>query len=226
MNEEIAIVEDEEDILELIAVTLKKAGFRAKKFTTGEEFMKHLDKNLPDLVILDLMLPDIDGLDICKYIRQNPDTHNLPIIILTVKRDEMDKVLGLELGADDYMTKPFSPRELVARIKAVLRRKEATPEGEEIKIKDILKIIPQKYQAFVRGNKVELTATEFRLLLTLAKNRGKVFNRDSLIDRLWGGEKIVVDRTIDVHIKHLREKLGVAAYLIKSIRGAGYKLEE
>lgn len=226
MNEEIAIIEDEQDILELIAVTMKKAGFHAKKFSMGRDFLNYLDKNIPDLLILDLMLPDMDGLDICKNIRQNPKTHPLPVIILTVKGDEMDKVIGLELGADDYITKPFSPRELIARVKAVLRRKGYPRKTEEeIKIGDILKINPQNYEVFVSEKKIELTVTEFKLLLILAENRGKVFNRDGLIDRLWGGEKIVVDRTIDVHVKHLREKLGEAAYLIKSIRGVGYKLE-
>jgi DNA-binding response OmpR family regulator len=225
MREEIAIIEDEKDILDLIALTLEKAGFYAKKFATGGEFISYLNKNVPDLVILDLMLPDIDGLDICKNIRQNPKTHFLPIIMLTVKGDEMDKVLGLELGADDYMTKPFSPRELVARIKAVLRRKEAAADVKEIKIDNVIRIDAQKYEIYVHDRKIELTATEFRLLVILAENRRRVFSRDELIDRLWGGEKFVTDRTIDVHIKSLRDKLGAAGELVKSVRGVGYKLE-
>jgi DNA-binding response OmpR family regulator len=225
MREEIAIIEDEKDILDLVALTLEKAGFYAKKFATGGEFMSYLNENVPDLVILDLMLPDIDGLDICKNIRQNPKTHFLPIIMLTVKGDEMDKVLGLELGADDYMTKPFSPRELVARVKAVLRRKEAAAEVKEIKIDNVLRIDPQKYEIYVHDRKIELTATEFRLLVILAENRRRVFSRDELINRLWGGEKFVIDRTIDVHIKSLRDKLGAAGKLVKSVRGVGYKLE-
>jgi DNA-binding response OmpR family regulator len=225
MKEEIAIIEDEKDILNLIALTLEKAGFYAKKFATGGEFISYLNKNVPDLVILDLMLPDIDGLDICKNIRQNPKTHFLPIIMLTVKGDEMDKVLGLELGADDYMTKPFSPRELVARIKAVLRRKEAAADVKEIKIDNVIRIDAQKYEIYVHDRKIELTATEFRLLVILAENRRRVFSRDELIDRLWGGEKFVTDRTIDVHIKSLRDKLGAAGELVKSVRGVGYKLE-
>ncbi len=225
MKEEIAIVEDEKDILDLIALTIEKAGFYAKKFAIGEDFLSYLNKNVPDLVILDLMLPDMDGLDICKNIRQNPKTHFLPIIMLTVKGDEMDKVVGLELGADDYMTKPFSPRELVARVKAVLRRKEAAAEVKEVRINDVLRVDPQKYEIYVYDRKIELTATEFRLLLILAENRRRVFTRDELIDRLWGGEKIVTDRTIDVHVKSLRDKLGKAGDLVKSIRGVGYKLE-
>jgi DNA-binding response OmpR family regulator len=225
MKEEIAIVEDEKDILDLIALTIEKAGFYAKKFATGGGFLSYLTKNIPDLVILDLMLPDMDGLDICKHIRQNPKTHFIPIIMLTVKGDEMDKVVGLELGADDYMTKPFSPRELVARVKAVLRRKEATAEVKEVRIDEVLRIDPQKYEIYVYDRKIELTTTEFRLLLILAENRRRVFTRDELIDRLWGGEKIVTDRTIDVHVKSLRDKLGKAGGLIKSVRGVGYKLE-
>jgi DNA-binding response OmpR family regulator len=225
MREEIAIIEDEKDILDLIALTLEKAGFYAKKFATGGEFISYLNKNVPDLVILDLMLPDIDGLDICKNIRQNPKTHFLPLIMLTVKGDEMDKVLGLELGADDYMTKPFSPRELVARVKAVLRRKEAVADVKEIKIDNVLRIDAQKYETYVHDRKIELTATEFRLLVILAEDRRRVFSRDELIDRLWGGEKFVTDRTIDVHIKSLRDKLGAAGELVKSVRGVGYKLE-
>jgi DNA-binding response OmpR family regulator len=226
MKEEIAIIEDEKDILDLVALTMEKAGFYAKKFATGGEFISYLNKNVPDLVILDLMLPDIDGLDICKNIRQNPKTHFLPIIMLTVKGDEMDKVLGLELGADDYMTKPFSPRELVARVKAVLRRKEAAAaDVKEIKIDNVLRIDAQKYEIYVHDRKIELTATEFRLLVILAENRRRVFSRDELIDRLWGGEKFVTDRTIDVHIKSLRDKLGAAGELVKSVRGVGYKLE-
>jgi two-component system alkaline phosphatase synthesis response regulator PhoP len=225
MREEIAIIEDEKDILDLVALTLEKAGFYAKKFATGGEFMSYLNKNVPDLVILDLMLPDIDGLDICKNIRQNAKTRFLPLIMLTVKGDEMDKVLGLELGADDYMTKPFSPRELVARVKAVLRRKEKVADVQEIKIDNVLRIDPQKYEIYVYDRKIELTATEFRLLVILAENRRRVFSRDELIDRLWRGEKFVTDRTIDVHIKSLRDKLRAAGELVKSVRGVGYKLE-
>jgi DNA-binding response OmpR family regulator len=225
MKEEVAIVEDEKDILNLIALTIDKAGFYAKRFATGGDFLSYLNKNIPDLVILDLMLPDMDGLDICKNIRQNPKTHFLPIIMLTVKGDEMDKVVGLELGADDYMTKPFSPRELVARVKAVLRRKEAKEEVKEVRIGDILRIDQQRYEIYVYDRKIELTATEFRLLLILAEHRRRVFTRDELIDRLWGGEKFVTERTIDVHVKSLRDKLGKAGDLVKSVRGVGYKLE-
>jgi len=226
MNKTIAIVEDDLDILKLIAITMEKSGFKAEKFSTGKDFLDYVGKKLPDLVILDLMLPDMDGLEICKYMRQNPKTRILPILILTAKGEEVDKVVGLELGADDYVTKPFSLRELVARVKAILRRKEAPIEKREITIGEILKIEPIKYEVFLRDNKIELTTTEFKLLLILAENKDRVFSREELLDRLWGREKIVVDRTIDVHVKKLRDKLGVAGKFIKSIRGIGYKLEE
>ncbi|MEN3037759.1 MAG: response regulator transcription factor [Candidatus Kryptonium sp.] len=222
----IAIVEDDKDILELIALHVQKAGFKAKKFTDGESFLRYLSTDVPDLLILDLMLPDIDGLELCKTLRNSPATSKLPIIILTAKIDETDKIVGLELGADDYVTKPFSPRELIARVKAILRR--TSQEGakiEIIKIGDLLTIDVNKMEVFVEGEKVELTLTEFKLLKHLAEKPGWVFSRERLLSAVWGSEKSVLDRTIDVHIKKLRDKLGKAGKLIKSIRGLGYKIE-
>lgn len=226
MEKVIAIVDDEEDICELVSVNLKKSGFLTKEYHNGKSFLNSLSKSVPDLVILDLMMPEVDGIEVCKQVKKDPRYASLPVIMLTAKTDEADKILGLELGADDYMTKPFSPRELVARIKAVLRRqagKEETPERTTV---DSIVIDPKKHEVTVKGKKVTLTATEFKILQILSEKRGWVLSREQILDKLWGSEKVVVDRTIDVHIKHLREKLGSAGKLISNIRGVGYKMEE
>ena len=227
MNELIAVVDDEPDILELVTVHLKKNRFRVREFSDAESFYRFLQSGVPDLVILDLMLPDADGFEVCKHLRRNEKLAAIPIIMLTAKAAETDKVLGLELGADDYVTKPFSPGELVARVKAVLRRKESHKEDvERIDLAGMLSLDLQRHEVSVKDKKVELTSTEFRILQLLASKKGWVFSREKVLDYLWGSEKTVVDRTVDVHIKHLREKLGPAAKLIKNIRGVGYKLEE
>ena len=171
------------------------------------------------------MLPDDDGFEVCKRIRNNDTLKDTPIIMLTAKSDVMDKILGLELGADDYLTKPFSPRELVARVKAILRRNTTNIDTKIIKVNDILIIDIDRMSVSVKGKKIDLTGTEFKILQLLASRESWVFSRDQLLNHLWGNEKIVIDRTIDVHINHLREKLGVAGKLIKNIRGIGYKLE-
>jgi DNA-binding response OmpR family regulator len=220
------ILEDEADIANLIVINLKKAGFRTKEFANADSFLKFLKEEIPDLLILDLMLPDIDGLEVCKYLRQDKKYSQIPIIILTAKAEEFDKVIGLELGADDYMTKPFSPRELVARVKSVLRREERIIKSNIIKIGDILTIDAQKYEVFADNIKVELTITEFKLLTLLLERRGWVYSRNQILDHLDPQDKGVMDRTVDVHIKNLREKLGEAGKLIKNVRGIGYKFEE
>jgi two-component system phosphate regulon response regulator PhoB/two-component system alkaline phosphatase synthesis response regulator PhoP len=226
MSKLIAIIDDEPDIRELVSLHLKRAGFEAKTFEKADDFWRFLHLSKPDLIVLDLMLPDADGLDVCKLLRKNDSYSSIPIIMLTAKGEETDRVLGLELGADDYVTKPFSPRELVARVKAVLRR-EIKPEGGEIQnIAGIIRIDPGKHEVKLKGEVIDLTSTEFRILHLLASKKGWVFSRDQILDHLWGQEKAVLDRTIDVHIKHLREKLGEAAHLIKNVRGVGYKLEE
>jgi DNA-binding response OmpR family regulator len=226
MNELIAIVDDEPDIVELIALHLKKNRFRVREFLDAESFYRALRSETPDLIVLDLMLPDADGFEICKYVRKQTNLSSVPIIMLTARSEEADKVLGLELGADDYVTKPFSPGELVARVKAVLRRLEQKPpEEEKIEIGNVLSLDLQKYEVSAEGRRVDLTSTEFRILQLLASKSGWVFSRDKILDYLWGNEKTVVDRTVDVHIKHLREKLGATGKLIKNIRGVGYKLE-
>ncbi len=222
----VAIVEDEEDILELVSLHLIKAGFNTEKFLNGKDFLKYLEDQVPDFVVLDLMLPDSDGIEICKFMRTSEKFKSIPILILTARTSEADVILGLELGADDYLKKPFSPRELVARVKAIMRRGKLQEEYKYIKIGNILKIDPQKHEVIVQDKKIDLTATEFKILKALAEKKGWVFSREKLLEILWGDEKIVVERTIDVHIRHLREKLGPAGNFIKNIRGVGYKIEE
>jgi DNA-binding response OmpR family regulator len=225
MAELVAVVDDEPDIVELVSINLEKAGYEVVKFGDAEGFFKSLGKRLPDIVLLDLMLPDMDGLEICKSLRSDDRWASLPVIMLTARSDETDKVLGLELGADDYVTKPFSPRELVARVKAVLRRKTADTGTRKVRIGGMLMIDSDRYEVRVRGRKIELTPTEFRILRFMGSNRGRVFSREQILDHLWGHEKAVIDRTVDVHIRNLREKLGKAASLIKNVRGVGYKIE-
>jgi two-component system phosphate regulon response regulator PhoB/two-component system alkaline phosphatase synthesis response regulator PhoP len=221
----IAIIEDEEDIRELLADYLQKAGFEVSKFEDGSSFLKFLEKEKPDLIILDLMLPDMDGKEICRYLRSDSYLSSILIMMLTAKGSEEEKVQGLELGADDYVTKPFSLKEVLARVKALLRR--AIPNTEaRIKIGNILWIDPQTHKVYVNENDIELTSTEFKILQILASKKGMVFTREKLLDALWGNEKIVTERSIDVHIKKLRDKLKEAGCLIKTIRGVGYKLED
>jgi len=219
------IVDDEIDILELISLHLTKSGFKVKTFEDGNSLFKHIKSTVPDMFILDLMLPDYDGFEICKYLKKDDKFSTIPVIMLTAKSDEMDKILGLELGADDYVTKPFSPRELVARVKAVLRREEKVVNSNRIKISDILEIDLHKYDVHVEGVKVDLTSTEFKILRLLSERKGWVYEREQILDYLGVQEKGVLDRTVDVHIKNLREKLGKAGKFIKNIRGVGYKLE-
>jgi DNA-binding response OmpR family regulator len=222
----IAVVDDDPDILELVSVHLKKAGMKVRAFPDAGPFYSFLHQDTPDLVILDLMLPDADGIDICKSLRQEERSSAVPIIMLTARADELDRVLGLEIGADDYITKPFSPKELVARVKAVLRRSRPRERKmEKVEIGGVLTIDLQRHEVVAGGAKVELTAVEFRILQFLASKKGWVFSRDTILDSLWGHDKIVSDRTVDVHVRHLREKLGPAAPLIKNVRGVGYKLE-
>ena len=226
MNYRVAIVEDEADIANLVSSHLEKQGFKVESHLTAASFLKSLPKHKPDLILLDLMLPDSDGLEICKLMKKNEEWQAIPVIILTAKGEETDKIVGLELGADDYVTKPFSLKELTARIRAVLRRQTAEPASKKIEIGRALVIDLTKHQVSYKGNLIDLTSTEFNILSLLASRKGWVFTRDQVLDKLWGQDKIVLDRTIDVHIKNLREKLGEASRYIKNIRGVGYKLEE
>jgi two-component system phosphate regulon response regulator PhoB/two-component system alkaline phosphatase synthesis response regulator PhoP len=221
----IAIVEDEPDIAELISLHLQKAGFEVAAFPNAQSFLSFIHERVPNLLILDLMLPDIDGFEVCKLLKRSAEFASIPVIMLTARSEEIDRILGLELGADDYVTKPFSPRELVARVKAVLRRQERAVAEKKIAIGDILVINLAKYEVTVAREKVELTTTEFRILQLLSSKPGWVFTRDQILEHLWGHDKIVVDRTVDVHIRNLRVKLGKAAGFVKNVRGIGYRLE-
>ncbi len=223
----IAVVDDEEDILELIRVNLEKSGFRVQTFLKAKPLFDFLTDHQPDLILLDLMLPDFDGMEVCKALRKDSRWLNIPILMLTAKGDESDVVLGLEVGADDYVIKPFSPKELAARIRAVLRRSLVKKPGEinEVIIGDILKIDLNRFEVFVEGEPIHLTRTELTILKTMAEKPGWVYSREKLLARLWGDEKFVIDRTIDVHIKNLRDKLGEAGKWIQNVRGVGYKLE-
>jgi len=224
MNELVAIVEDEDDIRALVAAALKKERFRVREHPDGRGFLASLAADRPNLVVLDVMLPDTDGFEICRRMRADRSFSSIPVIILTARAEEHDRILGLELGADDYVVKPFSPKELAARVKAVLRR--ASPEAARARIDagDGLVIDTDTVEAFVGDERLELTQAEFRILQLLASRVGWVFSREKILDHLWGNEKNVTDRSVDVHVKHLRDKLGDQGGRIVNVRGIGYKL--
>ena len=226
MSRLIAVVDDEPDILELVALHLKKAGFSVRTFPDAGRFQKSLAGTVPDLVVLDLMLPDADGLDVCSDLKKDSRTAHVPVMMLTARGEELDRVLGLEIGADDYITKPFSPKELVARVKAVLRRHQEPEARDTVELADGVVIDVNRYEVTVNGRKVDVTTTEFKLLGILAERRGWVFSRDEILSRLWGDEKAVIDRTVDVHVTNLRKKLGKAGRIIENVRGVGYKLRD
>jgi DNA-binding response OmpR family regulator len=218
----VVVIEDDQAIRELVVFNLEKEQYIAVGFGEGIPAEDYLMKNSADLVVLDLMLPDIDGLEICKDLKKNDRTKNIPIIMLTAKGEETDRVLGLELGADDYIVKPFSPKELIARIRAVLRRINARA-GSAVLSRHGISLDASKFAVEYNGRAVALTATEFKVLETLIRSPGRVFTRHMLLETL---SKLVVDRNIDVHITALRKKLGDGGRHIKTIRGIGYKLEE
>ena len=222
-SDTILAVDDEVHILELISFNLKAAGYHVVTALTGEEALKRCEVERPSLVLLDIMLPGIDGLEVCRRLKGDRMTSNIPIIMLTARGDEVDKILGLELGADDYITKPFSVRELAARVKSLLRRVAPPQESEPQTLRsgDIM-IDITNYEAFKGGEKLSLTLKEFELLKVLVLSRGKVLTRDFLLDRIWGYEYYGETRTVDVHIRHLRQKLGEEPY-IETVRGVGYR---
>lgn len=225
----ILVVDDEADLVELVSYNLKKEGFAVDTASDGETALSKVKKGKYDLIILDLMLPGIQGIELCRTLRAGMKTSGIPIIMLTARSEEVDKILGLEMGADDYMTKPFSPRELVARVKAVLRRFTEKPVIEKIiKIGDI-EIDRERYTVTIRGKSVKLSATEFKLLLFLAERRGKVFSRDQLLDAVWRDEAFVEQRTVDVHVRRLRANIEAdpaEPRYIKTMRGIGYLFNE
>ncbi|HDP95228.1 MAG TPA: response regulator transcription factor [Candidatus Aminicenantes bacterium] len=223
----IAAIEDEPDIQELIRVHLEKAGFTVKSFSAALPFFHYLQEERPDLVLLDLMLPDISGIEICKKIKSNRRWEDIPILMLTAKSEEDDIVRGLDLGADDYMVKPFSTKELTARVRSVLRRSlsETGGSASRITVNDRFSIDLNRHEVIAGKDRIQLTRTEFIILSVLAERPGWVFSREKLLSRLWGDEKFVIDRTIDVHIKNMRDKLGKYGDMIQNVRGVGYKIE-
>jgi len=227
MKEKILIVEDEKDIVKMLDYNLKKEGFRTLSVHDGEDALDAVSREHPDIIILDLMLPGMDGLEVCKRLKNDTKTASIPIIMLTAKSQESDKVVGLELGADDYVTKPFSPRELIARIKAVLRRmKEKDKLPEVLKIGD-LTIDFSKISVAIKGKAIELTAKEFELLKTLINAKGRVLSRDYLLDTIWGFDHAmeIQTRTVDVHIRTLRKKLKSESKRILTVKNYGYRFE-
>jgi two-component system alkaline phosphatase synthesis response regulator PhoP len=226
-KEHILVVEDEEDILELLRYNLAKEGFRVTGALSGEEAVRAARSTPPDLIVLDLMLPGMDGLTVCRELKMDAKTRDVPIVMLTAKGEEVDIVAGLELGADDYVTKPFSPRVLLARIRAVLRRRrvEATPVSDSLVLHD-LAIHPGRHEVLVQGRPMDLTATEFRLLHFLARRPGWVFTRAQIVQGVQGEDYSVSDRAVDVQIVGLRKKLGPAGKYIETVRGVGYRLKE
>jgi len=221
----ILVVDDEPDLLDLVLYNLKKEGFQVDSATDGEKALGAIRKGNYDLLILDLMLPGIQGMELCRILRNDPQTSELPIIMLTAKGEEVDRILGLEMGADDYMAKPFSPRELVARVKAVLRRSREKPIGQKILKIGPIEIDRERYLVSVKSKPIKLSATEFKLLLFLAERRGKVFSRDQLLDAIWRDEAFVEPRTVDVHIRRLRSSIEedpAQPRYIKTMRGIGY----
>jgi two-component system phosphate regulon response regulator PhoB len=226
MKAKILAADDEPDALELIEVNLKGAGYEVITAADGQEALQKARNLMPDLILLDIMLPEMDGLEVCKALRRDAATARLPIIMLTARTAEIDRVLGLELGADDYITKPFSPRELVLRVKNLLKRAAAEPAGpERIQFGDLV-IDPSRHRVTYQGKPLALTATEFKLVTVLAGRRGRVQSREQLLKDVWGYNSLIDTRTIDTHMRRLRDKLGGAAKYLDTVRGIGYRFNE
>jgi phosphate regulon transcriptional regulator PhoB len=230
-GQKILVVEDEPDISKLVSYNLAQERFKVLTAEDGEQALKVIQREKPNLVVLDLMLPGLSGMEVCKILRDRPETAKLPILMLTAKASETDRVVGLEMGADDYLAKPFSPREMVARVRAILRRANNAAHAEAPPAYDRggLKIDFTTYDVFVRGRTVKLTLKEFELLRFLVQNPNRVLSRDQLLDRVWGGETFVTPRTVDVHIRRLRkaiEKDDSKPKWILTLRGVGYKFDE
>src|SRR5947207_12747399 len=222
----ILVVDDEPDAVELVEFNLKSAGYEVVTAADGSEALKKARSHSPDLIVLDLMLPEVDGVEVCKILRRDPATSGIRVIMLTAKAAEVDRVLGLELGADDYVTKPFSPRELILRVKRLLRSNEVAAEKtDRIEWKELSVDIP-RHQATVKGKPIDLTAPEFKLLTILAQRRGRVQSRDQLLQDVWEYDNLIDTRTVDTHMRRLREKLGVASKYLDTVRGVGYRFIE
>lgn len=223
-SKSILVAEDEADVLALVSSNLKNAGFNVLQAEDGAKALEQARHALPALIILDLMLPVLSGLEVCKLLKGDPATKSIPIIMLTAKAEEIDRIVGLELGADDYITKPFSPRELVLRVKSVIRRVSSPAEPNETLRVGEIRLDRVRYEVLVHGKPVEFTATEFNLLALLIERRGRVQSRDTLLNDVWGYESLIDTRTVDTHIRRVREKLGTAADCIETIRGFGYRI--
>ena len=221
----VLIVEDERDVVDPLALNLRKAGFSISMAMDGAAGLQKARSEKPAFIILDLMLPKMPGLEVCKILKGDPATRQIPIMMLTAKAEEIDRVVGLEFGADDYVTKPFSPREMILRIKAILRRAEGPAEDESLSAGSIV-IDPARHEVSVNGKRVSLTSLEFKLLRTLMQRRGRVQTRDRLLNDVWGYESVIDTRTVDTHVRRLRKKLGKVADAIESVRGFGYRLRE
>jgi len=225
-SKRILIVEDENDVVDLITLNLRKAGgFLISKAGDGATGLTKARAEKPDFIILDLMLPKIPGLEVCKILKSEAATRHIPILMLTARAEEIDRVVGLECGADDYVTKPFSPREIVLRIKAILRRGTAEQADDRLSAGPIT-IDPARHEVLVNGKRVELTSLEFKLLRTLMQRRGRVQERDRLLNEVWGYESVIDTRTVDTHVRRLREKLGKAGEVVETVRGFGYRVRD
>ncbi len=221
----ILLVDDERDLLSLLDFNLRAAGFETMLATTGEQALSHLRRRIPDIVLLDLMLPDVPGTEVCRQLKSDPRTRHVPVVMLTAKGEEVDRVVGFELGADDYVTKPFSVRELVLRVKAVLRR-AGPAKGSERPPESVgpIRVDVDSHRAFVDGAEIQLTPLEFRLLTTFMARLGRVQSREQLLEDVWEMSSEVETRTVDTHVKRLREKLGSGRDLLETVRGIGYRL--
>jgi two-component system, OmpR family, phosphate regulon response regulator PhoB len=224
----VLVVEDDPDIVELLVYNLQREGFVVYAVGDGEKGLALALRKRPDVVLLDLMLPGMDGLEVCRRLRTEDEGGHLPVIMLTAKGEETDVVLGLELGADDYITKPFSPREVLARVRALIRRKDRGKKGSERKRIELQGLVldAERFEATLGEELLILTRAEFRLLWALCSRPGRVFTRDELVDRITAGESLIIDRNVDVHISAIRRKLGAAGDLIATVRGVGYKCKD
>jgi len=222
----VLVVDDERDLVRLVEFNLQQAGFETAGASGGEEALQKVRQRVPDLVVLDLMLPDISGTEVCRQIKGAPRTRHVPVLMLTARSDEVDRVVGFEVGADDFVTKPFSVRELVLRIRAILRRGTGPQAGEVREEVGPIRVDAEAHRAFVEGEEVALTALEFRLLTTFMSRLGRVQTRETLLQDVWGMSSDLQTRTVDTHVKRLREKLGAGRDLIETVRGIGYRMIE
>jgi len=223
--QQIFVVEDEKDLVELLTYNLEKDGYRVLSDTDGAAALKRIPEKMPDLVLLDLMLPKTDGLTVCKTLKSNPKTSHIPVVMLTAKGEESDKIVGLELGADDYVTKPFSVKELLARVRAVLRRFQKATEGEPVQKFKELTLDRKKHEVTLKKQALELTAKEFELLDYFLTHPDRVLSRDVLLNNVWGYDYFGTTRTVDVHVRRLREKLGPYEKHIQTVKGYGYQFK-